>query len=334
MVLPTQMRAAVLTGFDDPKTQLVLRTIPIPELKPGEVLVRMAAVPINPSDLVFLRNLYGVRKKPPVVPGFEGSGTVVQSQAGFYGQWLLGKKVACRAPESGDGTWAEYTAAPAGGCIPLRSRVTLEQGATLIVNPLTAWTLIDRARRERHRAVVQTAAASALGRMIGRLARHQRLSMIHLVRRPEQAALLKAEGAEHVLDTSVENFDAELRDLSRQLGATLLLDAVGGSLSSRVAAALPPHSKIVVYGALSGEAFAIPSSSLIFEGKTVSGFWLSKWIKSQGLFARLGMIRQVQNLLGDVLQTTIQARFPLEEIHAAIELYKKNRTEGKVLLTL
>src|SRR5580698_4944044 len=131
------MRAVLLKEFHS--VLLVVEDISTPEPKAEQVLVKMAAAPINPSDLVFLRNQYGIKKKLPIVPGFEGSGTVVASNAGLYGRWLMGKRVACHAPEKGNGTWAEFMATDTARIIPLTKAVTLEQGASLLVNPLTAW---------------------------------------------------------------------------------------------------------------------------------------------------------------------------------------------------
>src|ERR1019366_2509346 len=188
------MRAILLKDVKPPS--LAVEEIPDPRLKPGQVLIKMAAAPINPSDLVFLLNQYGVKKTLPVVPGFEGSGTVVESNAGLYGRWLMGKRVGCRAPEDGHGTWAEFMATETTGVIPLRKDVTLEQGASLLVNPLTAWALLSMARREGLRGFVQTAASGALGLMIERLARRWKMISINIVRRREQVELLKKSGAD------------------------------------------------------------------------------------------------------------------------------------------
>src|SRR5205085_1343735 len=121
----------LLKAYGEP---LSVEKLPLPALRRGDVLVKIAAAPINPSDLVFLKNRYGIQKKLPVVPGFEGSGTVVAAH-GRPGRMLVGKRVAVRAPESGHGTWAQYMVCPAASCIPLLRGVTLEQGASLYVNP-------------------------------------------------------------------------------------------------------------------------------------------------------------------------------------------------------
>jgi NADPH:quinone reductase-like Zn-dependent oxidoreductase len=324
------MRAVVLKEFNS--SLLTVEDIPTPELKRGQVLVKLAAAPVNPSDLIFLRNQYGVKKEPPVVPGFEGSGAVVASNAGLYGRWLVGKRVACRAPEDGNGTWAEYMATDSKSVVPLLRGVTLEQGASLLVNPLTAWALLSMARKEHHHGFVQTAAASALGQMIERLARRWQMVSINIVRRREQVELLKKNGAVHVLDSSATGFEEQLHVLSERHKIRLAFDAVGGDLTSRVASAMPKGSKVVVYGALAGENCQMSPLSLIFEDKKLEGFWLSDWIKKIGFLRKLKMATGAQKLLATDLATHVQARFPLEKIQDAIALYKEKRIVGKVLL--
>ncbi|TGL54222.1 alcohol dehydrogenase [Leptospira wolffii] len=302
-------------------------------LKKGEVLIRMHSGSINPSDLMFMRGLYGIKKKLPVVPGFEGSGVVVASGGGWRANSLVGKAVACTAPGKGDGTYAEYMVTDGFSCIPLNKDTSLEQGACLFVNPITAWALLDQVIREKHKAYIQTAAASALGRMLLRLSAKKKIPGIHIVRRQEQVNLLKSLGAEHVLDSNSPNFERELRVLSNKLGATILLDAVAGELTGRALGAMPYGGKCVVYGALSEETIPFHAGLGIFQNKKIEGFWLSSWIPSQSPFRLWKVTSEVRSLLGKEFQTDIAAKIPLQEADRAIEEYAKNMTRGKVLIT-
>jgi NADPH:quinone reductase len=324
------MRAVVLKDFNQPN--LTVEEIPQPTPRRGQILIMMAAAPINPSDLIFLRNQYGIKKVPPVVPGFEGSGTVVSSNAGLYGRWLVGKRVACHAPDDGNGTWAEYMATDLSEVVPLCKEVSLDQGASLLVNPLTAWALLTIVKEEGHTGFIQTAAAGALGRMIERLARRWNLRAINVVRRREQVELLKKEGAIHVLDSSEPGFDEQLRVLCQKHTIRMAFDAVGGDLTARVASAMPKGSKIIDYGALAGTNCEISPLSLIFEGKKMEGFWVSQWVKTLSFWKKMRMALEIQKLLVTDLATQVQARFPLEKVQEAIALYKEKRTQGKVLL--
>ncbi len=121
--IPTTMRALVLHTYQlGSYASLTLEERAVPQPGKGEVLVRVAAAPINPSDLASLQGLYGVPKPLPVVPGIEGCGTVVATGSGLIARRLLGKRVACAAG-AGDGTWAEYVVAPALQCSPLPASI-------------------------------------------------------------------------------------------------------------------------------------------------------------------------------------------------------------------
>jgi NADPH:quinone reductase-like Zn-dependent oxidoreductase len=325
--LPAKMRALELRdGSQEP----VLADKAVPTPGPGEVLIRVAAAPINPNDLLFLRDQYEVKKPRPVVPGFEGSGEVVASGGGLMARFLVGRRVAF-ASGDGDGTWAEYAVAPAMRCVPLRGGVDLDQGATLLTNPLTAWVLAARARREGHRAVVLTAAAGALGQMLNRLFSHQGEAVISVVRKPAQVDGLRALGAAHVLDSSASDFEPRLRALSAELGATLLLDAVGGPTTGQVLGAMPSGSVARVYGMLSSEPCRLDPNDLVFKGKRVEGFTMYEWLRTTSLFGQMRAVGKVQGLVGGVLATRVQAKTSLEDHERALAMALGNASEGKVL---
>ncbi|MGZ6190885.1 MAG: zinc-binding dehydrogenase [Vulcanimicrobiaceae bacterium] len=328
------MRAVQLLNYDGKPESLTVSDVSVPSPRSGEVLVRMYASPINPSDLAFVHGLYGFRKPLPALPGFEGSGTVVAAGRGILPQLLKGRRVACTVADANiaSGTWAEYTVTSAQLCVPLLKQVDMDQAATMLVNPLMAWALIDEARRGRHRAVVQTAAAGALGKMVIRLARRFSIPVINVVRRADQVDLLREIGAEHVLDSSAPDFDAELRELCHTLGASIGFDAIAGEMSGRVLRAQPKGSRLLVYGDLSQTPAPIRSALLIFEGKCVRGLWLSEWMRHKNVLSQLRVANQVQRLLASDLKTEIQARFPLEEVSRGLEHYAAHMTAGKVLL--
>jgi NADPH:quinone reductase-like Zn-dependent oxidoreductase len=325
------MRALELRAYDGKPESLSPVEKPVSHPGQGQVLVRIAAAPINPSDLMFLRGLYGVKKKLPVVPGFEGSGEVVAAGGGFNARLLLGRRVACAAPYNGDGTWAEYMLTSAKFCIPLRKNISPEQGATLIVNPLTAWALMELARKGRHRAVTQTAAASALGRMILKLGHRLGIPVIHIVRRKEQVELLQSLGAENVLNSSEADFDDRLRELCHQLHATLAFEAIAGEMTGRLLQAMPRGARVIVYGALSEQACQTDPRSFIFEGKSVAGFWLAEWLRSKNMLSQMRLTMNAQKFLATDLKTEIHARLALDEAVKGLEQYTGRMTEGKIL---
>lgn len=332
--IPDAMQAAVLHAYDGSPDSLRIETRPVPRPQRGQVLVKMTAAPINPSDLMFLKGLYGVRKPLPVVPGWEGAGRVVATGDDWLSRLLLGKRVACGAPNQHDGTWAEYMLTASARCVPLIDSIDDEAGAMLIVNPLTAWALMDTARRGGHRAFVQTAAASALGRMLLRLSLHFGVEGIHIVRREEQAELLRSMGARYVLNSEAAGFDEQLRKTCRQLNATIAFEAVSGMTAARVLRALPDGGRLVLYGALSESPLMADPRDLIFQRKRVEGFWLADWLAGRSLWGQLRLARQVQHALGDLLRSEVAGRYPLQEVHRALQDYQASMTAGKRLLVM
>lgn len=332
--VPSSMRAVQLTAYDDKPESVRVANVPVPRPGPGEVLVRVHASPVNPSDLMFIRGLYGFKKPLPATPGFEGSGTVVDAGPGLMPRMLKGKRVACAAADANiaGGVWAEYLVTSARMCIPLRRDVDLEQAAMMLVNPMTAWALVHIARRGRHAAIVQTAAASALGRMIVRLGRRYSVPVVNIVRRAEQVEVLKATGAEHVLNSSDADFDSRLKEICHKLRATIGFDAVAGEMTARVLSAQPRGSRLLIYGALSLEAAQTDPASLIFGQKRLEGFWLSGWLRRKNLLSQIRVAGEVQKLLGSDLKSEVHSRFPLDQAAAAIAEYAANMTAGKVLI--
>lgn len=332
--LPATMRAVQLLNYDGKSDSLTVAEVPLPRPGPGEVLVKVYASPMNPSDLMFMTGNYGFKKPLPAIPGFEGSGTVVEVGSGFMARFMKGRRVACAAADAKvtGGMWSEYVLTSAQLCVPLGKNVEMEHGATMLVNPLTAWALVSAARNGSHRAAVHTAAASALGRMVVRLGKRFGLPIVNVVRRAEQVELLRSLGAEHVLNSSEDGFDGELRKLCHKLGATISFDAIAGEMSGRVLSAQPPGSRMLVYGGLSLKPIEIDTESLIFERKHVEGFWLSAWLRSRNLLSQLRVSRQVQGLLAGDLKTEICARLPLEKVAEGLAQYSKDMTAGKVLI--
>jgi NADPH:quinone reductase-like Zn-dependent oxidoreductase len=324
------MRALNLYDTHSRPDSLRLVEKPVPTPGPGEVLIRVAAAPINPSDLMFLKGLYASPKKIPVVPGFEGSGVVVSAGSGVLPRFYVGRRVGF-VGDDGDGTWAEYAIARALLCIPLPKNVTLEQGAMTLVNPLSALLMMDIVRQGRHKAIIQTAAASALGKMLLKLGLQRGLPIIHVVRRTEQLAALQALGAQYVLNSTDPDFDTTLKALAQQLKATLAFDAVGGELTGRVLAAMPKHSEIMIYGALAEAEVVAHPGLFIFEDKRISGFWTSERTGRIGLMRTAPLILKARGMLSSELVSTIHARYPLSAAAEALADYSANMSAGKVL---
>ena len=232
--------------------ELSLVTVDVPEPKPEEVIVRVDASPINPSDQGLLfgsadlstAKVSGSAASPVVtatVPpaalqilagrldqsmpvGNEAAGVVVRAGTSPGAQGLLGKTVAI----VGGGMYTQYRCIKAAQCLVLPPGTTPAEGASWFVNPLTALGMVATMRAEGHKALVHTAAASNLGQMLNRICLKDGVPLVNIVRKTEHVALLKGIGATHVCSSSAPSFTDDLTEALAATGATIAFDAVGG----------------------------------------------------------------------------------------------------------
>ena len=237
--------------------ELSLVDVPVPRPGPDQVLIRIEAAPINPSDLALLlgpADLATLRKSGDVttatIPearrgavagrvdqsmpvGNEGAGTVIE--AGANAQALVGKRVAL----AGGSMFAEYKVAKVHECLVLPDGTSARDGASSVVNPLTALGFVETMKREGHTAIVHTAAASNLGQMLVRVCAKDGIELVNIVRSAEQVALLRELGAVHVVDSTSPTFLAELTKSLTLTKATLAFDAItGGPLANQILIAM------------------------------------------------------------------------------------------------
>lgn len=327
------MKALHLTAPNE--LELVEKEIPQP-FKKGQVLIKMAYSPINPSDLAFLTGQYGIKKPYPIVPGFEGSGEVIASGGGFYANYLKGKRVACVASDKGDGTYAEYMLTTASKCVVLSSNVDLVQGSMSFVNPLTAVELSEMAVKEGFEAIVMSAAASALNHMVQYQAKKKNLAFAGVVRREDQVEKLNARGVDYVANSSEEDWKKGLYKWAKSYKKVLFLDAVGGGeLPSQILSCMPPKSKMVIYGRLDLDNDNIlEARDFIFNEYEVAGYWLSKSSTRKSFFQSILDTRKVQAMLKDGFETEINKKLKLDDFAEAFKTYSTQMSAGKVLFEL
>ncbi|MDF3820773.1 zinc-binding dehydrogenase [Leptospira sp. 96542] len=323
------MKAVTILKYDETNPVLELREKEIPVPKDNEVRIKIYASPINPSDLMFIRGLYGFKKKAPVSAGFEASGTV-DAVGSAVSSLKVGMKVSCVAPQN-DGSWAEYMITTEENCLPLLDTISLDEGSSFFVNPMTAWAMVDKCQKENHPAMIQTASASALGKMVVRLCKEKNIPLINVVRKKEQEETLLAIGAENILNSESPNFAKELFKISKRLNATYAIDAVAGDTAKALLECMPYAGKIVCYGALSEKPFPINAGIMIFQNKKVEGFWLSSWIYQIGLKEFQNQALEAQKHLKTIFQTKINKKFDFENFEEGLEFYKNHMTEGKVV---
>jgi NADPH:quinone reductase len=240
---------------------VVVAACPVDVPAPGadEVVVRIEAAPINPSDIGVLfaradttraaavetgglpavtapispRVLNGLRRRvdKPMPAGNEGGGTVVAAGSSAAAQALLGKVVGFLSGNA----YAQFRTLNVAQCLAMGEGTDPVDAAAAFVNPLTSLGMVETMRAEGHEALVHTVGASNLGRMLNRICLADNVGLVNIVRRPRQAELLRKEGARHVCDSSATSFVSDLTDALRATGATIAFDAIGGgSMSSTV----------------------------------------------------------------------------------------------------
>lgn len=280
MSLPETYLQMLSTVTEGGELRMELKEQPMPTPKPDQVVVRVEATPINPSDQGVMFGWSSMGKAtgsgsgassvltapvPPVgmktmkarigqaLPvGNEGAGVVVAAGDSPAAQALVGKLVAVM----GGGMYAQYRCLPAAMCMPLKDEHTAKDGASCFVNPLTALCFLETMRAEGHKAIVHTAAASNLGQMLNHICQADGVDLVNIVRRPEQAEILRKIGAKYICDSSADSFAADLTDAIHATGATLAFDATGGGdlaskiLSAMEAAAARTPGAYSIYGSI------------------------------------------------------------------------------------
>lgn len=311
----------------------------IPPLKPGQVLVKMLAAPVNPSDLVYLLGKYGLPPQESAYVGFEGCGIVVDANAGLYGKWLKGKRVAVSAQPGIDGVWANYAITKANYCLPVRKDIADDQAATIIVNPCTSVCMVERAIELGAKAIVVNAAASQVGKGVIRYAKMSGIKTIATVRSDANVTVLEKLGADQVLLTTSEDYQEQLKHYCREFKATVLLDAVASEDTPTVLKAMPNHSTAIVYGRLTethdplGGLFSV--ADVIFRDIRIEGFWLATFIGKASPWQVYRLSQKVQKLFAEgVFQTDIYKTVGFEDFYQALDHYAENKSDGKVILTL
>ena len=357
----------------DGELELSLASVPTPAPREHEVLVRVEAAPINPSDLGLLLAgadlgeavQRGTKDQPRVtapIPegmmrtlaarvgqsmpvGNEGAGTVVQAGASGAAQALLGKTVAML----GGAMYSQFRCAPVEQCLPLPPGATAVDGASSFVNPMTALGMLETMRSEGHHALVHTAGASNLGQMLNRICQKDGVALVSVVRRPDQADLLRAAGARYVCDSSSNTFMSDLIEALDATQATLAFDAIGGgklagqiltgmeiainkntTSYSRYGSAV--HKQVYVYGALGSGAIELNRGFGMAWG--VGGWLLTTFLQKIDAAAS----QRFKQRIASELKTTFASHYAREvSLAEALDLetlfdYAKNATGKKYLV--
>ena len=373
MSLPATYLQMVSTVTNSGELRLELVEQQMPEPKPGQIIVRVEATPINPSDHGVMfgwsnmsaatssgsgrdtvltapvpeqgMRVMKARIDQALPLGNEGAGTVVAAGEGDYAKSLIGKTGAVM----GGGMYAQYRAVDAMMALPLQDEHTAKDGASSFVNPLTALSFLETMRMEGHTAIVHTAAASNLGQMLVRICQADGVNLVNIVRKAEQADLLRGMGAKYVVNSSDDSFMADLTDAVHETGATLGFDATGGGqLASNIltamegAAARTPgaysiygsvaHKQVYLYGGLDVSPTVLTRGYGMAWG--VGGWLLPNFLAKAGDEVAMRLRTRVANELKTTFASHYTDEISLSEALKAdvVQRYNAKTTGQKFLI--
>lgn len=350
--------------------ELSLEQVPTPSPKAEEVVVRVDATPINPSDLGLLLaaadlstikqvgavttalippetlRALGGRLGQSLPVGNEGAGVVVAAGNAPAAQALLGKTVSM----IGGAMYANYRVLHIGQCQVLPEGITPEEGASWFVNPMTALGMVETMRTEGHSALVHTAAASNLGQMLQKICNADGVPLVNIVRKPEQAQILRDLGATYVCDSSQASFMQELIDAVSATSATIAFDAIGGGpLASQILTAMEVaankkaesysrygstvHKQVYIYGGLDRSPTTLTRAHGMAWG--VGGWLLTPFLQKAGADTAQRLRLRVVNELKTTFASHYARRITLQEalLPEVIAAYGKQATGEKYLIT-
>ena len=336
------MRTIRFNHYGEPRDVLTVTEQPVPQPDAGEVRVKIQFSPINPSDLLYVRGHYsGVTPHFPAGAGFEGVG-IVDAVGPEVERLAVGQRVFVR--NSAGGNWAQYAVVPADKAWTVPDDIPDEQIASFMINPATAILMVRHVLAvPRGEWLLQSAAGGELGRMIIRLAKHDGIKTINVVRRRESAQDLTDLGADEVIVLGDGPVDEQVHNIVGPHGVGFAIDPVAGQTGTEIYRSLSDDGRMLVYGSLSGEGIRVGDDPrLILSGRRVlEVFWLGFWLPrlNESGFFRSGrpaipqLIDEIIELIRDgILRTSPGEKFSLDGITAAVTEAESVGHDGKVFL--
>ena len=324
------MRQLQLVAHGEPSDVIQLNTFSEPAIGEEDLLVSMEAAPLNPSDFLFVRGIYGVRPAFPSSVGAEGVGRVAKIGSKVDAA-LRGKRVLI-IPTYEQGTWADQVVAPVRNIVPMSDEADPLQLSMIGINPVTAYLLLNRyVSLMPGDWIGQTAANSAMGQYIIALAKLAGVKTLNVVRRQEATEEVRQLGGDRVV-LQGDNLQKGIEEALDGKKHSLVLDTVGGTPVGELAKSLKTGGSIVVYAIQSGRFPAISPGDFIYRGLSLHGFWLINWIRNAPRTEIQEIYQKVGGLVADgSLSAAVEHVYSLEQFKEAIEQSLKSNRSGKIL---
>lgn len=302
--------------------------LPMPEPDPLQVRVRVLASPINPSDLMFVQNRYGIRPQLPSVAGFEGMGVIDAVGEGVT------LPVGTRVSFTGLGSWGEYVVVHHKAIIPVPDAMSDDIAAQLFVNPFTAYAMVQDSGVQEGGWLMLTAAGSAFGKLVIQLCVKRGIKTIGTVRRNDLNEELTKLGLTEIINTKTDDMATRVREITGGQGVQCVLDAVGGQTAIDAVACLGKGGTMLVYGLLSAENPSLNVGLMIFRELTIKGFWLSDWMRRVNAQVRQDIAKNViEWLTTGEAQLPVDGKYGLDQIADAVDHADRPGRWGKILIT-
>jgi NADPH:quinone reductase-like Zn-dependent oxidoreductase len=333
------MKALVFEMNGEPHDVLRLCDLADPVPGPRDVVVRVLLAPVHPSDLQIIRGRFGRQPQLPASPGLECVGVIER-----IGSRVVGLSIGIRVIVLGVlGTWRERIACAAERVVPIPERISDEDAAQAVVDPLTACALtLFEHQLQRDDWLIQTGAGSSVGRLVLQLARIRGFKTINIVRRVVQIQEIEALGGDVVISTEHQSWPAQLVCATRGLNVTKAVDCVGGWTAANVERALAPGGRMLVYGASSSHAVderaanevSLFAPSLIYNACTVQGWFLYHWLDEIPLAEAVSTLRCALGYLASGgLRLPSAVRYPMARIQDAIADSESGSLSGRTLIS-
>ena len=320
------MRALVFDQAGEPASVLTCAETAAPMAGDGTVLIKVAARPIHPADLAFIRGQYRVKPAFPQIAGLEGVGTVMDNSQGV--PVAAGTRVAFRYP----GAWAEIAAVPAERLIAVPDGVADEVACQISLNPLTAMGLLSEAGVNAGDWILLTAAMSTVSNLVTRIAQARGVRVIGLVRGNAADARARS-SAEHILSVADPNLSAAIGAATGRRGVEALLDSVGGPILPNLFTTLAPGARVVAYGVQDRAPAAITNAMLIYANLTWKGFGIDRWLALTPTEVRNRFVDELWSLIDNgALPLPVASRYALPDFQSALSADAAPGRNGKVLL--
>ncbi|WP_330249673.1 zinc-dependent alcohol dehydrogenase family protein [Nocardia sp. NBC_00565] len=332
------MQVLVAHAVGEPSEVLRLEMRQVPEPGPGQVRIRVQAVPVHASDLHILRGRYGFAPTFPTVLGLESVGTVDALGEGVE-NLSIGQRVITLGVT---GTWQEYIVADVARALPVPDAMSLSTAAQLVANPLTALVLVtNELNVQPAEWLLQTAAGSTVGQLAIQLGTHFGFKTLNVVRRRAAVDEILALGGTAVICTEDEDIRERVSRIVGEEGVTKAIDCVSGQVGADVSRSLAPGGELLVYGALAthrqtdADKLTIPlfARSMIYETKTVRGFWLYRWFTATPQETISASLKRTVELVADGTMDVPEGQpFEVAEFADAVRLAEAPVHGGKPLL--